>query len=396
MNLLKSLKLPADESLKNIALGAAVFGLAFILLAISMGIFNPKPFFASYLVSFMFFLSLVLGCTFFVLIQFITRSGWSVVVRRLAEYVMAIIPIFFVLIIPILLGVGHLFHWTHGDVVAHDVLLKGKVPYLNIPFFLTRAAIYLIVWTFISRWYFKTSVEQDKSGDHELTRKMQWWSGPSLMLMAMTISFAAIDWMMSLDPHWFSTIFGVYYFSGSFMACFAVLILFAKLLQRSGYLLKIVSPEHFHDLGKLLFGFMVFWTYIAFSQYFLIWYANIPEETIWYMHRMEGSWDLVTKLLAFGHFVVPFFFLMPRTIKRHPVGLIVGAIWLMAVHFMDLYWLIMPVFYPHGIHVSLFDVATFLGLGGLFVASVAWVMRKSAIVPVKDPRLSESLRFENM
>jgi len=248
----------------------------------------------------------------------------------------------------------------------------------------------------MARWFIRKSIAQDETGDEALTRKMQKWSGPALMVLSLTSTFAAIDWIMTLDPHWYSTIIGVYFFSGSFVGIFAFLILFAMGMQRVGLLQDLITVEHYHDLGKLLFAFVVFWTYIAFCQYFLIWYANIPEETIWYAHRMVGSWKAVSISLAVGHFVIPFFFLMPRTIKRNKTALMLGAIWMLAIHFIDIYWLIMPVLHHHGAHFSMMDVVLFIALGGLFVARISWKIKQHALVPIKDPRLAESLSFENV
>jgi hypothetical protein len=167
-------------------------------------------------------------------------------------------------------------------------------------------------------------------------------------------------------------------------------------LERSGLLRNVVNTEHFHDMGKLLFAFTVFWAYISFSQYLLIWYANIPEETVWYEHRMVGSWESASLLLAIGHFVVPFFFLMPKTIKRNRGLLLAGAVWMLVMHFTDIFWCVMPVLHHHGVHLGLLDITTFLGIGGLFVSVFSWLLARHALIPVKDPRLPESLAFENM
>jgi hypothetical protein len=201
---------------------------------------------------------------------------------------------------------------------------------------------------------------------------------------------------MSLEPHWYSTMYGVYFFSGAVVAILSFVILLVQFAYAQGALRGVVTVEHLHDVGKLLFGFTVFWTYIAFSQYFLIWYANIPEETIYYMKRQVGSWQSVNMLLAVGHFLIPFFFLMPRAVKRNSVLLMLAAVWLLLMHFLDLHWAVMPVLHHEGVRLGLIDVAAFCAVGGVFLAALGWVSSRRALVPLRDPRLPESLSFENV
>jgi hypothetical protein len=201
---------------------------------------------------------------------------------------------------------------------------------------------------------------------------------------------------MSLTPHWYSTMFGVYFFAGSFVGFIALLSVVAVGVREARLLDTVISPEHLHDVGKLLFAFTCFWAYIAFCQFFLMWYANLPEETVWYKARLEGSWKTVSVFLMAGHFVAPFFYLMGRTVKRKGATLAAGGAWLLAMHFLDLYWQVMPSLHPDGLHVSALDVAAFLAVGGCFVAAAGWLMRRQALVPLRDPRLAESLAFENV
>jgi hypothetical protein len=220
-------------------------------------------------------------------------------------------------------------------------------------------------------------------------------SAPALAVFAVTLTGAAVDWVMSLDPHWYSTIFGVYFFAGCVLGNFAFLALLASALRNAGLLREFITIEHLHDLGKLLFGFTVFWAYIAFCQFFLIWYGNIPEETVWYIHRAEGSWKTASLVLGVGHFGLPFLYLIARKTKRRPALLVAGASWLLAMHFLDLYWLVMPILHAHGPAPSLLDLTTFLGVGGLFVAVIGLRLRRHAMVPLRDPKLARSLSFEN-
>jgi hypothetical protein len=200
---------------------------------------------------------------------------------------------------------------------------------------------------------------------------------------------------MSLTPHWYSTIFGVYFFAGSFVGFIAFLSVVVVAMRRAGLLDTVISAEHLHDIGKFLFAFTAFWAYIGFSQFFLMWYANLPEETIWYKARMEGSWMQVSLFLMAGHFVAPFFYLMGRSVKRNGATLAVGGAWLLAMHFVDLYWQVMPTLHPEGLRPSALDVAALVAIGGCFVAAASWLLRRQALVPLRDPRLAESLAFEN-
>ena len=355
---------------------------------------NAKGALFSYLVAFCFFLSISIGAAFFVLIQHLVRAGWSVGVRRVFEGLMAPMPLFLVLFVPIALGMGKLYKWAKME-LGVDPLFDAKVGYLNAPFFLGRSAFYLIVFAAVGYFFLRASTQQDKSGDLSISERLRWQSAPALMLLTLATTFAAFDWMMTLDFHWYSTIYGVYYFAGSFVTAIAVATVFCLLFRRAGLLGPAFTVEHQHDLGKLLFGFMVFWTYIAFSQYFLLWYANIPETTIYFQFRLHTEWLSWSILLAVGHFLLPFIFLMARSVKRIDNLLLIGALWLVAMHFVDMYWNIMPNLDFRKPPVSLTDLTAFLGVGGLFFAIVGGFFNKNNLVAVKDPRLGEALTFEN-
>jgi hypothetical protein len=378
-------------------LAAGVIGILLgVVLALSVD-GGEERFFQAYLVNFCFFLSLALGALFFVLVQHLTSAGWSVVVRRFAEVVASNALPMVVLFVPILFGLRHLYHWADAGVAANDHLLAWKRPFLNTPFFLIRCGIYFAVWSWLSNYFLTRSIRQDTSGDVALTLRMKRLSAPSAVLFALTVTFAAFDLLMSLDPHWFSTIFGVYYFSGGVVGFLAFLPILTVLVQRAGRLEGIINAEHYHDMGKLLFGFIVFWSYIAFSQYMLIWYGNIPEETEWFLRRQTGDWGAISLVLLFGHFVLPFLVLISRFVKRRGRLLAVAAGWVLAMHWVDIYWLVMPGHSPDGVApFGLIEVACFVGLGGFFLAAAALRIQNRSLVPVGDPRLAESLAFENL
>ena len=367
------------------AIGCAILGAA-----------NPKQFFFSWLMSFLFFLSLVLGALFFTLFMYACQGGWGIVVRRICETVFATVPMMAVLFVPLLFGLNYLYPWSVPGAAEHDPLLQWKAPFLNVPFFMIRAVIYFGCWSFMALLYYRLSRGQDATGDPEVSARLRKFAGPAIIVLALTSTFASIDWIVSLTPRWYSTMFGVYFFAGSFVGFIALLSVLAPAMRGAGLLEAVISPEHLQDLGKFLFAFTAFWAYIGFSQFFLIWYANLPEESFWFKARLEGSWEFVSLLLMAGHFGVPFFYLMGRAVKRRGWTLAIGGVWLLVMHFVDIYWQVMPTLHAEGVRPSLLDVAAFLTVGGCFVAAVGWLMRRQALVPLGDPRLAESLAFENV
>lgn len=357
---------------------------------------GTAQFYFSWLVAYLYFLSIALGALFFVLVLAVTRAAWGVALRRVVENVMATLPVFALLFVPIWLGRHELYEWTRPEEVAKNPILQGKSPFLNEGFWFLRAIFYFTAWSALATYFSTQSQKQDHNGDERISARLRGLAPVGIVLFALTSTFASIDWMMSLEPEWYSTMIGVYFFSGATVAIFAFTLLLVHFAYAQGALRGVVTIEHLHDVGKLLFGFIVFWTYIAFSQYFLIWYANIPEETIYYMKRQVGSWQSVGMLLAVGHFFIPFFFLMPRAVKRRSGLLIVAAVWVLLMHFLDLHWCVMPVLHPDGFRLRPTDVAAFCAVGGIFLAALGWVSSRRALVPLRDPRLPESLSFENV
>jgi hypothetical protein len=387
---------PLGTRLFRLGLVVGVLALAGALaLGLSEGD-HLRHFSFSWLVSFAFFLSISLGALIFIPIQFVTQASWSVVIRRLAEVGAMALPFMAVGLLPILLNIPEVYEWA-SDHPHHltPELAAHKAPYLNTPFFLIRWVIYFVVWTALAVYFWRTSRKQDETHDTALTLKMTNVSGPAIVLFALTCTFASIDLLMTLDPVWFSTIFGVYYFAGGFVTFYAVLTLVTMGLQRSGRLENLISMEHFHDYGKLMFAFTFFWAYIAFSQYMLIWYANIPEETAWYLVRSQGGWRTLGLILAVGAFVIPFAGLISRFAKRSKALLAFWAVWIFIMQYFNLYWVAMPVFSPDHVSLGVMDLLTFLAVGGLWVALLARLASRASLIPKGDPRLSDSLMFEN-
>ncbi len=404
----EALMAPAFETPRKIALIAAVAGLVgAVVVAMVQGDWRLLQF--SWLYGCVYFLTLGLGALFFVLLQHVTRSGWSVVVRRLAENVMSALPVVGLLLLPLvvltLMGNGDLYMWADLEALANhpDEAISGtlalhehKAPFLNAPFFAIRFVIYIAVWVFLVRFLRKGSLTQDQDGDPMHTVRMQRVSAPGLFLFALSLTFAAFDFVMTLDAPWFSTIFGVYTFAGSFLAFLCLLGLLTQRTESKGYLKGLVTPEHYHDIGKLMFAFVFFWSYIAFSQYILIWYADIPEETLWYAHRFFGAYETLSWVLLFGHVFIPFLGLLSRHVKRNPAGLRFWAIWLLVMHAIDLYWLIMPSYDHHHMHIPIVELLCMISVGGVFAYVAMGSAAKKSLMPLKDPRLPESLAFQNI
>lgn len=370
-----------------IALGT---GIVFTALTVVGAFIDAHTFFASWLTSFAFWTTITLGALFFVMLQHATAAVWSVVTRRAAEALALTLPVLLLCFVPLLFGLHDLFHWTHAEEVASDRLLAWKEPYLNSTFFIARGLLYFAVWIGLAWVLHRRSLRQDEDGDVRHTYALRKISAVGIFLFAFTVTFAAVDWLMSLNPHWYSTIFGVYVFAGGFLASMALLTVMFVMLRARGVLAHKVTIDHYHDFGRLLFAFTVFWAYIGGSQYFLIWYANIPEETMWFLARWEDGWKPVSLALIFLHFMVPFLTLAFYRAKRN-LGVLTGiAVLIILMHFVDMFWLVMPTFGP-GVHFSWMHVTSALGIGGL----VIWMfwMRFTAhpVIPVADPKLADSI-----
>jgi hypothetical protein len=376
---------------------ATVIGVAALAASLLLAAATPggwHRFWFAYLVAFAWAASLALGALYFVILHHLTNSGWSVVVRRIAEAFAGTLPYLAVAALPLLAGLGELYPWARAA-GAGQPSVAAKAAYLNVPFFLARWVVYLAVWGFLARFFVKRSLAQDASGDAGLSAVMKSRAAPAMIAFGLTVTFASFDLLMSLDPAWFSTIFGVYYYAGATVGVYALLPLSAFLLQRAGVLRRSITVEHYHDLGKLLFGFVVFWAYIAFSQFMLQWYAAIPQETHWFAARQSNGWGWVALTLVFGNFLLPFVALLSRTPKRRPALLAAAAAWLLVMHLVDIYWLVMPAGSPGSPLPHLVDVTVAVALGSFLLAAAALVVRGRALLPERDPRLAESLGFEN-
>ncbi len=346
----------------------------------------------AYLIGFFFTISLALGGLFLTALQHVTNAGWSVNIRRIFESMSSFLGIGFVLgIVLMLFGIKHLYPWLDPEIVAKDALLQHKAPYLNGTFFWIRFVGFFFVWLLYKKIMVGSSLKQDETGDVSITKRMVPVSITFLLAFALSYSLFSIDTLMALEPHWFSTIFGVYTFAGLFQTSIAVTILVIGHLQKKGMIKGLVTNDHLHDLGKFLFAFTVFWAYIAFSQFMLIWYANLPEETIFYIPRSHGSWGLVSVLLILFKFIVPFMALLPKWAKRNISHLSAVSILILVMQFVDLYWLVYPTYSHDGVVLGFQEVGVFLGFVGVFIFTLTNFLSKHPVVPFKDPRVQESV-----
>lgn len=384
--------------------GVAVLGIAAAVGSIAG---SWEQFIHAYLLGVMYVTSLGVGGLFFVIGHHLTGGRWGTTVRRLAELTAGTLLTSALLFLPVvftvLMGQDALYPWASlwGEVegqyqfTSDDPILKSKSVYLEPKFFAIRAAIYYGLWIVMARTMLGLSVRQDSSEPMKRAKAMQWYAGPMALIYALSMNFASFDWMMSLEPHWFSTMFGVYFFAGSFGAVLALLVLLSNYLQSKGVLTQSITEEHYHDLSKLMYAFVVFWAYIAFSQYLLIWYAAIPEETLWYDIRQQGVWPYWGGLLVLVHLLIPFLGFMSRTVRRNKRLMAGWAIWMLVAHWLDLAYLILPqADGPVAGSVVLGLIAT-AGTLGVF----AWAWMSSAagkwLLPVADPRLPIALTYHN-
>jgi len=359
----------------------------------------------SFHIGFLVSLGFALGSLGFVMILHQVNAGWSATVRRQFENMMSLLwvaGVFFVLEVVMQLMLNgsrhvYLYGWMDLEHVGGDPLYQHKQAFLNAPFFYARAVIYFAVWLGLSRALWSYSTRQDSEGDKWLTARARRLSAVGLPLFALTTAFAGFDWIMSLDYHWFSTMLGVYFFSGNMVACLALGTLVLIALRSFGRLHGAFTEEHLHDLAKLVFAFMVFWSYISFSQYFLIWYANIPEETAWIVRRKSGPWEAWSWVIPIGHFIVPFIFLMARTIRRRRGLVALGCVWMLGMHAIDLMWAVRPEVTDGSglVGPRWMDVVGIAGPVCLFLGVLVRKIASGPLMPLRDPRLKEALTHKN-
>ncbi len=359
--------------------------------AIGGGFLDPAGFAFSYLFAFGCFFTICVGALFWILVHHAVDAAFSVGIRRQLENLASLLPVLGILFIPLVFVAPILWTWMlpiNAD--SPDVIAKW--PFLTPWFFWLRAAFYFAFFSLAATWLRANSLQQDVTGSPHFSLLNRRLSFAGLPLFALCITFASVDWFMGLSFPWVSTIWGVYLFSGSALSALCVMVLIATALRNVGYLRRIMTVEHYHLLGNLMLAFTAFWAYIGFSQYMLIWYANIPEESVFFALRNTGSWNTLSTLLVVGHFVLPFILLLPRAGKRNPRFLCGVAIWLLLMHLLDLYLIVIPVLHPMRFTPSWMDVACLLAIGSTLAAVFLKRLGDVPLWPLRDPRLAESLK----
>ena len=383
--------------LQRIQRPSLIIGVVGLLLSIGGAILNLEQFWQSYLLAYLFWLEIALGCLGVVMLHHLVGGRWGFAIRRLMESGAMTLPAMAVLFIPLLLGLSTLYSWTDAEHVAQSELLQHKSAYLNIPFFLGRVILYFIVWLGIAYLLNRWSLEQDRTGESNLTTRMRRLSGAGMILYIITATFASFDWMMSLEPEWFSSIYGILFIVGQALAALALAVIGLRFFSRRSSTDEVAGSSwvnHFNDLGNFLLGFVMIWAYISFSQFLIIWSANLPEEAVWYYHRSQGGWQWVGIFLILFHFVLPFLLLLSRLVKRSIALLSILALLIFFIRWVDLFWLIVPAFYPNEIHLHWLDITTTIALGGGWIALFVRQLARKPLLPLYDPHLQEIVEHE--
>jgi len=374
--------------MKQFGMIAGVLGVVLAVAGFFMS--GIDRFFQAYLVAYTFWMGVVLGSLALLMVQHLSGGVWGIVLRRPFEAVVRTLPFMAVLFLPIAFGMHSLYEWTHAE-AATDPVIQAKALYLNTPFFLARQAFYFIVWTTIGTLLSRWSAEHDRTGDPGLLDKMSRLSGAGLLIYGLTVTFAMVDWTMSVNPHWFSTIWGMLYAGGQGLSAFAFGIIVLLMLAQTAPLNRVLTQHHFHDLGKLLFAFLMLWAYLSFSQFLIIWSANLPEEIPHYLNRWENNWRYLSVFIVVGHFILPYALLLSRDLKRNMGKLRIIAVWILVARVADYYWHIAPEFHHDGFTFSLLDFALPLAIGGIFISLFVSNLTGRSLLPVNDPDLDKAL-----
>ncbi len=362
-----------------------VGGAGLVVLAASYFVWGDR-FFQSYLLGYLLWLGLTLGCLGILLLHHLVSGAWGHIIQRMAESGTRNLALMGLLFIPILFGMGRLFPWTDESVVAASHVIGHKTGYLNTPFFIVRAVLYFAFWIGVAAMLRRWSARQDAAADASLTRTMKIFSGPATVLFVLTATLASVDWMMSLEPEWYSTIYGMSFIVGAVLTALAFCIFILAQISTFKPYSGILTTRHAHHLGNLLFAFTILWAYMAFSQYLIIWSGNLPEDNSWYLRRTETSWMVVAAALLVGHFFIPFFVLLSRKSKRALRRLSYVAAFLFVMRLVDLFWLTAPAFDASAISLHALDLIAPAAIGGVWVALFARWLRTVPILPLNDPR----------
>jgi hypothetical protein len=388
---MKPLGYTPPAALKGVSMRALIVGVVFTVLLV-IGVFIGRDqFFHSYLVGFIFWIGITLGSLALLMLQHLTGGAWGLVIRRVLEASTRTLPLMLLLFIPIIFGLKQIYPWTNPAYMHETAALQMKARYLNPSFFLMRAAIYFAFWSLLALTLNWLSLEQDRTGGKRISKRLQMVSGPGLVFLIISITFASVDWVMSLEPEWMSTIYGLIFVAAWSLSALAFTIIVMAWLQRREPMDRVAQPRHFHDWGNLLMALVMLWTYFAFSQYLIIWSGNLPEETTWYIARRHGGWGAIALAIVILQFAFPFLALLSRASKRNAEKLAMLAALILVMRVLDVIWLIEPAFYREQFHMSWMDIVAPIGIGGLWLATFAWQLQKRALVPLNDAQLEAAL-----
>ncbi|HXU45296.1 MAG TPA: hypothetical protein VN783_07210 [Thermoanaerobaculia bacterium] len=381
---------PSDlTALRAKALIAGGIGAALSLL----GFFVSRPeFFRGYLIAWLLCLSIALGSLALSMVHHLSRGAWGLMARRIWEAAARTLPLLLVLSLPVVLGLPSLYEWARPEVAGDPGLTRHG--YLSPTWFVVRLVLYFAIWGLLAWRLDRLSAEQDRRADPDLFRRMQRIAAPGLVIYCLVSTLASVDWLVSIEPRWYSTIYGIYFFGGHGLTAMAFLILMARWLADREPMRSVLNPNTFHDYGKLLFTFVMLWAYFCFSQFLIIWAGNLPEEVSWYDHRTRHGWGPLALVVAICHFFIPFGLLLSRGLKRSPRKLVVVAFWMLAMRWVDFVWQVEPTFHPQGLHLPWVFLATLLGLGGVWLWAFLGQLQKRPLLPVNDPYLAEAVGHE--
>jgi len=352
---------------------------------------NPQQFFRSYLIAWLLWLGVCLGSLLLLMIHHLSGGGWGLMIRRVLEAATRTLPLLVLFFVPLALSLPSVYPWAKPGAAAADELIAKKQAYLNAPFFITRSLLYFLVLGILIYLLNRWSRRQDETGDPTLFGRMKAASGAGMVIFILFGTFTAVDWVMSLDAHWYSSVFSLIFMTGQGLSALAFAIVVAHLLASRAPLAGLLGKKHFHDYGKLLLAFVMFWTYLAISQFIISWQANLPEEVIWFQHRLRGGWQWIGGLLIVLHFFFPFLLLLSRSLKKRTAALAGVALLLFAMRWVDLVWHVGPTYSPEVLRLHWLDVAAPIAVGGLWLAAFFRELRKRPLLPVNDPFMKEAL-----
>lgn len=379
--------------LDQVQLGGLIVGLVFLALTAVGAFTNRSQFFFSYLFALMFWMGLSLGCFLVTMIHELTGGRWGYPTRRFLEAGYLVLPLMLLLFVPIFFGLHELYPWARASDLAADKALRQRHPYLNPVTYIVRVFFFLGIWIWFSQLLRRWSLRQDATTDPAPTRKARTLSGPGIVIYCLLGTFAFIDWMMSLETHWYSTMFAVIIVIGQILVAYSFSVVLLTIFRKQPPFYEVVSKAQYHQLGNLLLAFVMFWTYVSFGQLLIVYSGDKPHEVDWYLHRIAGNWVWIVGALGLFHFFLPFYLLLFRTIKKHIAPITVLSGMLFVFHMVAIYWLVMPAFHKNQLQISWLDFTAPLGIGGLWVAFFLSRLKAAPLLPQHDPGLQFAFRY---